>query len=317
MFYTGTANQNYKFSAQQMHEELVRRVQLGELDESNVPKISTIQNWITGFSREWKEVMERSYGNTPGQVVAFSSRLLLHGNLPDTKGIRNSVYFIHASFFHNLRDFSQIYKNQKDGIERDANGSVVPTTSRQNLNDARELNRQVKLDKLKANQIRVPPTSTDCRRGYIDLRRARRGLKEKSAELAWPKIDWEEYVDLVMYIPKFYLEFFLHVENIFVTQHSSPCKDNTRQLMVQSNSAKIKNLTWEEQNSKLVAEVSELRKKYIEGKAENMKLRQVIEENTELKSEVMKLRHDIEEIKKQTRVITNEPEASPTKDISQ
>ncbi|CAG8740506.1 6576_t:CDS:2, partial [Acaulospora morrowiae] len=29
----------------------------------------------------------------------------------------------------------------------------------------------------KANQIRVPPSSTDCRRGHIDLRRARRGLK--------------------------------------------------------------------------------------------------------------------------------------------
>ncbi|CAG8574355.1 10405_t:CDS:2 [Ambispora gerdemannii] len=65
-------------------------------------------------------------------------------------------------------------------------------------------------------------------------------------------------------------------------------------LLVQSPDKK-------EQNSKLVAEVSELRKKYTEVKAENMKLRQVIEENTELKAEVTKLRHDIEEIKKQTR----------------
>ncbi|CAB4375882.1 unnamed protein product [Rhizophagus irregularis] len=50
MFHTGTANPNNKFSAQQMYEELVRHVQLGELDENDVPKISTIQNWITGFS---------------------------------------------------------------------------------------------------------------------------------------------------------------------------------------------------------------------------------------------------------------------------
>ncbi|CAB5124315.1 unnamed protein product [Rhizophagus irregularis] len=57
MFHTGTANPNNKFSAQQMYEELVRRVQLGELDENDVPKISTIQNWITGFSRKWKEIM--------------------------------------------------------------------------------------------------------------------------------------------------------------------------------------------------------------------------------------------------------------------
>jgi hypothetical protein len=57
MFHTGTANPNCKFSAQQMHEELVRCVQLGEFDENAIPKISTIQNWITGFSRKWKEVM--------------------------------------------------------------------------------------------------------------------------------------------------------------------------------------------------------------------------------------------------------------------
>lgn len=57
MFHTGTANPNHKFSAQQMQEELVRRAQIGELDENDIPKTSTIQNWITGFSRKWKEVM--------------------------------------------------------------------------------------------------------------------------------------------------------------------------------------------------------------------------------------------------------------------
>jgi len=50
MFHTGTANPNNKFSAQQMHEELVQRAQFGELDENDIPKISTIQNWISGFS---------------------------------------------------------------------------------------------------------------------------------------------------------------------------------------------------------------------------------------------------------------------------
>jgi uncharacterized protein YcnI len=57
MFHTGTANPNNKFSAQQMHEELIQRAQVGELDENDIPKTSTIQNWITGFSRKWKEVM--------------------------------------------------------------------------------------------------------------------------------------------------------------------------------------------------------------------------------------------------------------------
>jgi hypothetical protein len=57
MLHTGTANPNNKFSAQQMHEELVRCAQFGELDENDIPKTSTIQNWIAGFSRKWKEVM--------------------------------------------------------------------------------------------------------------------------------------------------------------------------------------------------------------------------------------------------------------------
>jgi len=57
MFHTGTANTNNKFSAQQMYEELVRHAQLGELEENDIPKTSTIQNWIAGFSRKWKEAM--------------------------------------------------------------------------------------------------------------------------------------------------------------------------------------------------------------------------------------------------------------------
>jgi hypothetical protein len=52
MFHTGTANPSNKFSAQQMHEGLVRCVQFGELDENDIPKTSAIQNWITGFSRK-------------------------------------------------------------------------------------------------------------------------------------------------------------------------------------------------------------------------------------------------------------------------
>lgn len=41
----------------------------------------------------------------PGQVVVFSSCLLLHGNFPLTKGIRHSiVYFVHDTFFHNHKN---------------------------------------------------------------------------------------------------------------------------------------------------------------------------------------------------------------------
>ncbi|PKK56406.1 hypothetical protein RhiirC2_721882, partial [Rhizophagus irregularis] len=51
MFYTGTANLRQKMNAQQMHEELLQRVHQGELSEGDVPKVSTIQNLISGFSR--------------------------------------------------------------------------------------------------------------------------------------------------------------------------------------------------------------------------------------------------------------------------
>ena len=40
-----------------MHKELVRHVQSEELDENDIPKTSTIQNQITGFSWKWKEIM--------------------------------------------------------------------------------------------------------------------------------------------------------------------------------------------------------------------------------------------------------------------
>ncbi|CAG8617499.1 10531_t:CDS:2, partial [Cetraspora pellucida] len=57
MFHTGTVNSNQKLSAQQMCEELLQCVQHGELEESDVPKVTTIQNWITKFSCKWKGAM--------------------------------------------------------------------------------------------------------------------------------------------------------------------------------------------------------------------------------------------------------------------
>ncbi|CAG8819661.1 8546_t:CDS:1, partial [Racocetra fulgida] len=57
MFHMGTANPRQKMNAQQMHEKLLQQVQHGELREEDVPKASTIQNWIPGFSRRWKEAM--------------------------------------------------------------------------------------------------------------------------------------------------------------------------------------------------------------------------------------------------------------------
>ena len=91
-----------------------------------------------------------------------------------------------------------------------------------------------------------------------------------------------------------------------------------------------------ELNSKLLAEIAELRKenteipelrekllKFAEVEAENAKLRQIIEENAkrdaenaELKTEVARLRHGIEEMKQQTQVITEVKYACSIEDTS-
>ncbi|RHZ68621.1 hypothetical protein Glove_294g79 [Diversispora epigaea] len=61
MFHSGTANPRQKMSAQQMHTNLLERVENNEIEADDVPKISTIANWISGFSRQWKTAMaERS-----------------------------------------------------------------------------------------------------------------------------------------------------------------------------------------------------------------------------------------------------------------
>jgi len=97
---------------------------------------------------------------------------LLHGNLKVTGGIRHSiVYFIHSTFFRNLRDFSNIYNDHKKGIERNARGLVVDKIPQQDLNDAQNLNKRIKLKKAKANQIhdssKSDDPSRDARRKHI------------------------------------------------------------------------------------------------------------------------------------------------------
>ncbi|CAB4481821.1 unnamed protein product [Rhizophagus irregularis] len=57
MFHAGTANPRKKMTAAEMRSELLQRVQEGEIDENEVPKESTIANWITSFSRGWKHAM--------------------------------------------------------------------------------------------------------------------------------------------------------------------------------------------------------------------------------------------------------------------
>ncbi|GET59441.1 uncharacterized protein OCT59_009352 [Rhizophagus irregularis] len=57
MFHSGTANPRLKMNANEMHEELLKRVTDNEISKDDVPKVSTIANWITSTSRSFKKTM--------------------------------------------------------------------------------------------------------------------------------------------------------------------------------------------------------------------------------------------------------------------
>jgi hypothetical protein len=57
MFHSGTANPRMKINANEMHEELLKRATDNEISNDDVPKVSTIANWITSTSRSFKKTM--------------------------------------------------------------------------------------------------------------------------------------------------------------------------------------------------------------------------------------------------------------------
>ncbi|CAG8685770.1 13891_t:CDS:2, partial [Gigaspora rosea] len=52
MFYAGTVDNNNKISGEEMYEKLLKRAQRDEFDQNDIPKVSTINNWIATFSRK-------------------------------------------------------------------------------------------------------------------------------------------------------------------------------------------------------------------------------------------------------------------------
>ena len=54
MFHVGTANPRKKITAAEMQSELMQEK---EIKKEDIPKESTITNWITSFSRSWKHAM--------------------------------------------------------------------------------------------------------------------------------------------------------------------------------------------------------------------------------------------------------------------
>ena len=63
-FLNGNRKSEDKMNAQGMHNELLKYIEAGELDEEDIPKVNTIQNWINTYARIFKErATERDLAN--------------------------------------------------------------------------------------------------------------------------------------------------------------------------------------------------------------------------------------------------------------
>ena len=51
-FMAGNVSKSDRYTAQDMHQELVKCAKEGEIESDEIPKITTIQNWIAKTTRE-------------------------------------------------------------------------------------------------------------------------------------------------------------------------------------------------------------------------------------------------------------------------
>ncbi|RHZ86827.1 hypothetical protein Glove_43g53 [Diversispora epigaea] len=54
-FLNGNRQRQDRMNAQAMRDELMKYVETGEIEEEDVPKINTIQNWIGSYTRAFKQ----------------------------------------------------------------------------------------------------------------------------------------------------------------------------------------------------------------------------------------------------------------------
>jgi hypothetical protein len=54
-FLLGNQRRQDRMNAQAMYEELLKYVEIGELEEEDIPKVHTIQNWISSYTRAFKQ----------------------------------------------------------------------------------------------------------------------------------------------------------------------------------------------------------------------------------------------------------------------
>jgi hypothetical protein len=53
-FHTGDVHKSERYTPKEMLEELKKNVEIGELEITDVPRLSTIENWISRYSRQHK-----------------------------------------------------------------------------------------------------------------------------------------------------------------------------------------------------------------------------------------------------------------------
>src|SRR6266498_1481712 len=72
-FLNGNRRSEDRMNARSMRDELLKHVEAGELEEEDIPKVNTIQNWINTYAHVFKErATERDLANEYENVLNLS-----------------------------------------------------------------------------------------------------------------------------------------------------------------------------------------------------------------------------------------------------
>jgi hypothetical protein len=58
-FHTGNVSRSDRYSAQNMHAELVKMADDGEISQESIPKVESIQGWISRYAAACKAEMSK------------------------------------------------------------------------------------------------------------------------------------------------------------------------------------------------------------------------------------------------------------------
>jgi hypothetical protein len=74
-FLAGNANKSDRYSEQDMYDELVKLADKGEIDRNKIPKIQTIKEWISRYSRQLKKAAAEKASEDAGEGSESNKRL--------------------------------------------------------------------------------------------------------------------------------------------------------------------------------------------------------------------------------------------------